>query len=81
MRTEPVVYETDLDHLSTLPTSSMSERDLYAAGLGLMRPRLIEESCVCGGVIRAEDYDEDIRAAVAVHNRTPLHGQWRERMR
>lgn len=62
---------------------SLPEDVLIAGGLGLGRPAIRVEACVCGGSIEAEDTDPAIAAAVRAHNASPGHarraiaGGWR----
>lgn len=79
MRAAPIVWPSTIESMAAVPTSALTESDLLRAGLGQRLPRIVQESCVCGGLISAEDYDSDIRAAVAHHSRTEMHRGWRSR--
>lgn len=54
------------------PTSQMSEAAL-ARGYGMARV----ERCACGGEIESIDGPESIALAVAAHNQSTRHAQWR----
>lgn len=50
--------------------------------LGLMRPTVRVEGCVCGGeIVATRDTHEEIAYAVLMHQQDPLHVQWRQRAR
>jgi len=62
------------------PTSAMAESDLIAAYRLGLAPVIRICPCACGETLQAPNGDEPaIAVAVAVHNESTAHQQWRAR--
>lgn len=77
----PVKDSAAIDYLRLMPTSSISEADLFVGGVGRgdvgvgLRRWARTEQCACGGAIRVLDADDEVLVAstIRLHNATSDH--------